>query len=372
MTIKVWDYLEEYTEMRDEILAAVDGVFSSGWLILGEQVRELEREFASYCALETPGVGVNSGTDALFLGLKALGVGPGDEVITVPNTAVPTVSAITSTGATARFVDIEPQHYLMDPAALENAITPRTRAILPVHLYGQCVDMDAVNAVADRHGLSVLEDCAQCTGARYKGAPAGTAGDVGAWSFYPTKVLGAYGDGGMITAADETLTARARKLRMYGMDGRYYADEHGYNSRLDEVQAAILRVKLKRLDDWVERRTALAARYGELFADTALTLPSEREGNLHSWYLYVVRHPARDALLDGLRRRDILVNVSYPWPIHTMEAYLGLGYGEGDFPVAEKAATEILSLPMYPGLTETQQDAVVEAVRAVLKEIEAG
>lgn len=367
MTIKVWDYVDEYAAMRDEILAAVDGVFSSGRLILGDQVAGFEREFAAYCGLETPGVGVNSGTDALFIGLRALGVGPGDEVITVSNTAVPTVAAIVSTGATPRFVDIEPDHYLMDPDRLGGAITDRTRCILPVHLYGQCADMEAIGAIARRRSILVLEDCAQCTGARYLGTPAGTAGAIGAWSFYPTKVLGAYGDGGMITAADPEMAARARSLRMYGMQGRYYAEEHGYNSRLDEVQAAILRVKLAHLDAWVERRAVLAARYADALVGSGLTLPGERAGNRHSWYLYVVRHPKRDAIVAALRERDILVNVSYPWPVHVMEAYRDLGYAEGDFPVTEKMATEIFSLPMYPTLTEAQQDAVCEALHGILR-----
>ena len=366
MTIKVWDYLDEYAELREEILAAVDRVFSSGWLILGENVKGFEAAFAHYLGIGVPGVGVNSGTDALFLSLRALGVGEGDEVITVPNTAVPTVAAITSTGARARFVDIDPVGYLMDPAQLEAAVTDRTKCILPVHLYGQCADMDAINAVAKRHGLSVLEDCAQCTGARYRERPAGTEGDVAAWSFYPTKNLGTYGDGGMITSRRTDITDRARSLRMYGMKGRYYADEHGYNSRLDEVHAAILAIKLRHLDRWVERRRALADRYAAALANSSLVLPQEAPGNYHSWYVYVVRHPARDEILARLKERDILLNVSYPWPIHIMTAYENLGYGTGDFPVAEKMATEIFSLPMYPTLTDADQDRVCEALLEIL------
>lgn len=369
MTIGVWDYAAEYADMREDILAAVDAVFASGRLILGEQVSGFEAEFAAYCGLATPGVGVNSGTDALFLGLKALGIGAGDEVITVPNTAVPTVAAIAGTGATPRFVDVEPEYCLMDASRLEAVVTDRTKCILPVHLYGQCADMDAIGAVADRHGLAVLEDCAQCTGARYRDRPAGTEGAVGAWSFYPTKVLGAYGDGGMITTADPEIAAHARRLRMYGMDGRYYAEENGYNSRLDEVQAAILRLKLGRLDAWVERRRALAARYEAALSGTDLVLPAERPGNRHSWYVYVVRHPKRDAIIEALKARDIVVNISYPWPVHIMPAYRDLGYRAGDFPVSENLATEIFSLPMYPGLSAADQDSVCDALHAILRDL---
>ena len=363
--ITVWSYLKEYEREKTEVLAAVEKVFASGSLILGEQVRGFEEEFAAWCGLRH-GVGVNSGTDALFLALKALEVGPGDEVITVANTAVPTVSAIASTGATPVFVDIEPATYLMDVRLVERAITPRTRCLLPVHLYGQCVDMAALSALADERGIPILEDCAQSHGALQRGQKAGSFGRLSAFSFYPTKILGGFGDGGMVCTSDDELAARLRRLRFYGMEKTYYAIEHGYNSRLDELHAAILRGKLAHLDDYIARRRALAARYDERLADTALVRPAEAPDNRHAYYLYVGRHPRRDEILDALKQRDIHVNISYRWPIHTMTGYAPLGYREGDLPETERAAREIFSLPMYPGLTDEEQDRVCDALREIL------
>lgn len=366
MAIPVWDYRREYDAERDDTLAAVDRVFRSGRLILGEQVRAFESALATYCGV-AHGVGVNSGTDALVLALRALGVGDGDEVVTVSNTAIPTVSAIVTTGAVPRFVDIDPRTYLMDVARLEAAITPKTTCLLPVHLFGQCVDMAAVRAVADRHGLRVLEDCAQSTGATQRGRQSGSMGDAAAFSFYPTKVLGAYGDGGMVVTASEALATHVRRLRMYGTDGKYYADEHGYNSRLDELQAAILLVKMRRLDAYIARRRELAERYDRLLAGSGLVLPRTAAGNDHVYYLYVVRHPDRDRLMRELAARDIVVNISYPWPIHTMRGYAYLGGAEGDLPETEKAAREIFSLPMYPTLTDAEQDRVCEVLLEVVR-----
>jgi aminotransferase EvaB len=375
--IQVWDYRAEYEAEREDIHRAVEEVFGSGRLILGDQVRRFEHEFAAYCGV-SHGVGVNSGTDALFLALKALDVGPGDEVITVANTAVPTVAAIQATGATTRFVDIDPRTYLMDVDQLEAAVTPRTRCILPVHLYGQCVRMEAVNRVAERHSLAVLEDCAQSHGAERLGVRAGALGDIAAFSFYPTKILGAYGDAGMVCTRDARLAERVRGLRMYGMTGprrysaeydlssSYYSTETGYNSRLDELQAAILLTKLPRVDEYLARRRALAARYDEMLAGLGLTLPCTEEGNSHGYYLYVCRHPRRDAIIARLAERDIIVKVDYPWPVHLMEAYVDLGYREGDLPHTERAAREILSLPLYPRLSEADQDAVCAALHDIL------
>lgn len=357
MPINVWGYLKEYEQEREEILACVDRVFRSGQLILGPEVKAFEQEFAGYCGAKH-GVGVNSATDGLFLGLKALGIGTGDEVITVSNTAVPTVCAIESTGARAVFVDIDSDTYLMDTSRLEKAITPRTKCILPVHLFGQCADMDVVLAVARKHGLKVLEDCAQSHGAAYKGKRCGSLGDAAVFSFYPTKILGTFGDAGLITTDDDQIAARLRRLRFYGMESAYYSEESGYNSRLDEVHAAILRFKLKKIDAYIERRRSLAARYEKLLAGTALKLPSTADSNFHAYYLYVVRHPDRDKIMEDLRRSEINVGISYPWPIHTMRGYKHLGYKEGDLPRTEKAAKEIFSLPMYPSLSEDEQDKV--------------
>jgi len=366
MTIRVWGYLTEYEQEKKEILDAIQGVLASGSLILGDNVKLFEQEFAGYCGVRY-GAGVNSGTDALFLGLKALGVGDGDEVITVSNTAVPTVSAIVSTGAVPRFVDINPETYLMDTAQIESAITEKTKCILPVHLYGQCVDMDQVLKLAETHGLKVLEDCAQSHGAVFKGRKAGSLSDAAAFSFYPTKILGGYGDGGMVVTDDETLYKKLVRLRFYGMEKTYYALEHGYNSRLDELHAAILRAKFKHLDCYLTRRKELAERYDRMLADTELILPRTIAGNEHAYYLYICRHPQRDQIIEELKKRDILVNISYPWPIHIMTGYQYLAYKEGDFPHTEKAAREIFSLPLYPSLTDDEQEQVVSALYAILK-----
>jgi aminotransferase EvaB len=366
MAIPVWDYRSEYDRERDDILAAVDQVLRSGRLILGDSVRAFEQEFAAYCGM-SHGVGVNSGTDAIVLALRALDLGPGDEVITTSNTAIPTVSAIVTAGATPRFVDVDPGTCLMDVTALESAITPRTRCIVPVHLFGQCVDMDAVQAVADRHRLAVVEDCAQSTGAERRGRRAGSMSLLSAFSFYPTKILGAYGDGGMVLTQDQALAARLRRLRMYGTEKAYYAEEHGYNSRLDELHAEILRRKLRRIEGYIERRRELARRYDEQLRGTDLILPVTMPGNRHVYHLYVVRHPDREAVIAALAERGISVGIHYPWPIHTMPAYRHFGGGEGSLPVTEQAARQIFSLPMYPSLTDTDQDRVCDALAASLR-----
>ncbi|MFI1936212.1 DegT/DnrJ/EryC1/StrS family aminotransferase [Streptomyces purpureus] len=367
MTTRVWDYLTEYETERQDILDAVETVFASGQLVLGESVRGFEAEFAAYHGVDHC-VGVDNGTNAIKLGLQALGVGPGDEVITVSNTAAPTVIAIDATGATPVFVDVRADDHLMDTAQVAAAITPRTRCLLPVHLYGQCVDMAPLTELADRHGLAVLEDCAQAHGARQGGRTAGTTGDVAAFSFYPTKVLGAYGDGGAVLTSDASVAGRLRRLRYYGMEERYYTLETpAHNSRLDEVQAEILRRKLKRLDSYVAGRRAVARRYADGLADTGLHLPHTAPGNEHVHYVYVVRHPRRDTVIERLKAYDIHLNISYPWPVHTMTGFAHLGYAAGSLPVTEALAAEIFSLPMYPSLSPDQQDKVIHAVREVLK-----
>lgn len=361
--INVWDYLREYEELREDILAAVDRVFRSGRLVLGEAGAAFEREMAAAVGV-CGGVGVNSGTDAITIALAACGVNAGDEVITVPNTAVPSVSAIRTLGARPVFVDVRDEDCLMDVRLVEAAITPRTKAILPVHLYGQCVDLDALITIARRYGLKVVEDCAQGQSALYKGRQAGSIGDAAAFSFYPTKILGAYGDGGMVVSNDADTVKLARSLRFYGMETLYYSERHGYNSRLDEVQAAILSLKLPLVPGWIERRRAIAARYDAGLADTGLKLPRENAHSRHNFYLYVAEHPTdRDGLLERLAQLGINCNVSYRWPIHTMRGYAELGYREGDFPVAETKAKRIFSLPMYPQITDVEVDIVIAAVR---------
>lgn len=363
--IQIWDYRDEYETEREAIAEAMERVFRSGRLILGENVRQFEERFAAYCGVRH-GVGVGNGTDAIFLALKAIDIGAGDDVITVSNTAIPTVAAIVSTGAAARFVDIDPRTYLMDTKKLEAAITPRTKCILVVHLFGQCVRMEDVQDVATRHGLRVVEDCAQAHGAEQRGVKAGAMSDLAAFSFYPTKILGGYGDGGMVVTDDEQIAARLRRLRMYGMERTYYAEEHGYNSRLDELHAAILLTKLEHLDGYIARRQAIATRYERDLADTPITLPITDDDNKHAYYLYVARHPERDRIIEDLGQRDIVVNVSYPWPIHTMRAYEWLGYEDGELPETEAAAKEIFSLPMYPSLSAEAQAKVCAALHDIL------
>src|SRR3954453_5162392 len=347
-----WDYRREYEELRGEILAAVDRVFRSGHLIRGPEGVAFEREMATYVGV-AGGVGVNSGTDAIYIALAALGVTAGDEVITVPNTAVPTVAAIQILGARPVLVDIREDDFLMDVDQVEAAITPRTRAIVPVHLYGQCVDLDPLVALAGRHDLKIVEDCAQSQGALYKNRRCGSIGTAATFSFYPTKTLGGYGDGGMILSDDEGVINLARSLRFYGMEKTYYAERHGYNSRLDEVQAAILALKLPRTDGWIERRRQIAGRYRQRFAGSTLQMPKENDYSRHVYHLFVVQTADdRDALLQRIEARRLKCGVHYRWPIHLMRGYADLGYGEGRFPVAERKARQIFSLPMYPHLSD--------------------
>jgi len=363
LKIRYWSYLEEYAAHRDDYLRAVDSVFSSGRLILGQQVAAFEERFAAYCGVSSA-VGVNSCTDALFLALKALGIGPGDEVVTVSNTAVPTVAAIRATGAMPVFVDVEEDTFLMDVSLLDSVVTGQTRCILPVHLFGQMVDMQPLLEYADHSGIAVVEDCAQACGATYHGRRAGSLGDIGAFSFYPTKVLGTFGDGGAVTTSRADLALRLKRLRMYGMEGAYYAEEEGYNSRLDEVQAAILNLKLPGLDAAVTRRQKIADIYTHGLAGIdGLSLPAVRAGRGHQQYLYTVRSERRDDLMNYLALQGIESKVNYPDPIHLMRAYRFLGCAAGTLPVTERLAETILSLPMYPELPEEQAAEVVAAVR---------
>jgi aminotransferase EvaB len=367
MSIKVWDYLDEYEGERTDILAAVDRVFRSGTLILGNSVKSFEAEFAAYCETRF-GVGVDNATNGLFLALKALNIGAGDEVITVSNTAVPTVSAILQAGATPCFVDICQDTALMDVSKIEAVITVRTKCIIPVHLYGQCVDMEALVQLAKKHSLRIIEDCSQSHGATHHGRKAGSMGDMGVFSFYPTKPLGGFGDGGFISTSNPELDARLRSLRFYGMKGVYYAEELGYNSRLDEVHAEILRFKLSKLDSYIDRRRQLALRYNEILSSTSLNLPSTCEGNSHVYYVYVVRHHLRDEIISQLKKKDIFLNISYPWPIHLMRGYANLGGKEGDLPITEALSKTIFSLPMYPSLTDEMQTKTCIAIAEILGE----
>lgn len=365
--IKNWDYTDEYEYHRKEILDIVDKVFSSGRLILGRRVEEFEKAFSSYCGVNY-GVGVNSGTDALFLALKALGIGPGDEVITVSNTAVPTIAAIRAAGATPVFVDVEEDSFLMDTRKIEAAITSRAKCVMPVHLFGQPVDMDPVVDIAKRHNLKIIEDCAQAAGALYKGRRVGSLGEIGAFSFYPTKVLGAYGDGGMAVTREKGLYEKLRRLRFYGMEKEYYSEEEGYNSRLDEVQAAILSFKLKTLDESILKRRKVAETYSkELSSGGDIELPIVKQDRTHQFHLYTIRTSHRDGLMNYLKEHGIEARISYPTPIHLMNGYRFLGYKKGDLPVTESLAGRILSLPMYPGLSICDIEKVVLSIKRFFK-----
>lgn len=355
--------LAQYRAHKEEIDTAIQQVLASGQYILGEEVARLEAEFAAYVGVKFA-VGVSSGTEALHLALAGCGIGPGDEVITVAHTAVATVAAIELAGAIPVLVDIEPDFYTIGPAKLRAAVTPRTKAILPVHLYGQPADLDPILECAQRYGLRVIEDCAQAHGATYKGRPVGSWGHIGCFSFYPTKNLGALGDGGMVVTDQPELAGLVRLQREYGWSNRYVSEVPGANSRLDEMQAAILRVKLRYLDESNAARRRIAEVYDAGLSGCGVILPRTREGSISVYHLYVVRHPRRDELQRYLKIRGIATLVHYPVPVHLQPAYAGRLAGREDLPETERAAREVLSLPMYPELGEADVEAVLEAVRS--------
>jgi dTDP-4-amino-4,6-dideoxygalactose transaminase len=351
----------QYEAHRTAIDDAIKRVSSSGRYILGEEVLGFEREFASYLGVRHA-IGVGSGTEALHLALAACGIGEGDEVITVAHTAVATVAAIELSGATPVFVDIEPDYFTLDPNQLENAITSRTKAIIPIHLYGQPADLDAILSVAQQFGLRVIEDCAQAHGAMYRGRRVGSWGDIACFSFYPTKNLGAIGDGGAVVTNNPELAERVRCLREYGWSTeRNVSHVRGWNSRLDELQAAILRVKLQHLDNDNNQRRRVAALYDELLAESDLILPRRRADATHVFHLYVVRSDVRDDLLARLRAHDVGAMIHYPVPVHLQPAYAGRIFGSENLQNTERAAREILSLPIYPQLTDEDVHKVVAA-----------
>ncbi|MEP7290023.1 MAG: DegT/DnrJ/EryC1/StrS family aminotransferase [Chloroflexota bacterium] len=345
--------------LADELNMAAQRVLNSGWYILGPEVEAFEAAFAAYHGV-AHAVGVANGTDAIELALRAAGIGPGDEVITVAHTAVATVCAIEEAGATPVLVDIDPLAYTMNPLAAEAAITSRTRALLPVHLYGQPADMTALSTLAAKHNLLLIEDCAQAHGARDLDCLVGTMGHIGTFSFYPTKNLGAYGDGGAVITNDAEIAGKLRRLRNYGQVSRYEHAEHGINSRLDEMQAAILCVKLAHLDEHNATRRQLAAAYNQTLEQ--VTQPTERNGAYHVYHLYVIRHPQRDKLREALRERGVGTLIHYPIPVHRQAAYADLGYKVGSLPVTEQIAGEILSLPLYVGLTPNDIKTIGQAV----------
>ena len=352
------DFKREYAEIGQETSRAIHRVLETGWFVLGEEGVRFEEYFSKYIGAQY-GIGVNSGSDALYLAVKALGISHGDEVITVSHTMVSTVDAITRNGAKPVFVDIEPATYLMDTSKIKAKITARTRAIIPVHLYGQSADMDSIMEIAEKHNLHVIEDACQAHGAEYKHRKVGSIGDVGCFSFYPTKNLGAYGDGGMAVTNDKELAEKLSKLRNYGQSKRYYHDFIGVNSRLDEIQAAVLSVKLQYLDKWNERRRKLAKLYKKILKNADVVVPLEREYAKHVYHLYVVRHKKRDKLQQYLQKNGVQTLIHYPIPAHLQKPYLN----SNRLPVTELIAKEILSLPIHPFLREEEVETISRYIR---------
>ncbi|AEA46579.1 DegT/DnrJ/EryC1/StrS family aminotransferase [Archaeoglobus veneficus] len=346
------DLKREYQEIKEEIDQAIQRVLERGWFILGEELEAFEKEFSSYIGAKY-GIGVNSGSDALYLGVKALGIGKGDEVITVSHTFISTVDAIVRNGAKPVFVDIDPETYTIDVSQIEKKITERTKAILPVHLYGHPADMGSIMEIGEKYSLFVIEDACQAHGAEYNGKKVGSIGDIGCFSFYPTKNLGAYGDGGIVVTNDDELANKLRTLRNYGSSKKYYHEFVGVNSRLDEIQAAILRVKLKYLEEWNEKRRNIARLYNEFLESSDLVTPTEKEYAKHVYHLYVIRYKERDKLQQNLLKCGIQTQIHYPIPMHRQKAYLELEYNTS-LPVTEKICNEILSLPMHPWLREEE------------------
>ena len=364
MKLPFLDLQPTYAASREAIDAALARVAGSGWFILGKELEAFERQWAGYCG-SAHAIGLGNGLDALHLGLRALGVGEGDEVIVPSNTYIATWLAVSQCGATPVPVEPDARTYNLDPARIAAAITPRTRVILPVHLYGQPADMDAINTVARKHGLKVLDDCAQAHAARWRGRVVGGLADVSAWSFYPGKNLGAMGDGGGLTTNDAAVADEVRVLRNYGSRIKYHNEVKGVNSRLDDMQAAVLAAKLPDLDRLTDQRRAIAARLLDGLAGAPVVRPFVPEGAEPAWHLFVIRHEARDRLQAALAGQGIGTLIHYPVPPHRQPAYVELGYGDGDFPIAEAIHREVLSLPLWPGMSEAQVDALIAAVRAV-------
>ena len=359
--IFVWSYLEGHSKIKKKILDIVDKVFSSGNLILGKEVKKFEESFAKYTNCKFA-VGVNSGTDALQISLMALGVSKGDEVITVSNTAVPTVSAIVSCGATPIFVDINENDFLIDTNKIEKKITNKTKVIIPVNLYGLSANYKVIKKISKKYNIKILEDCAQSSGSKYFGKMSGSLGDISAFSFYPTKNLGAYGDGGIVVTNNKSLYSKSLMLRKYGMKNLYYSEFHGINSRLDEVHAVILDFKLKSLNSDIKKRRYIAKKYANGIKNKKIILPKENLGSYHSYYVYVIRTQKRNKLLKYLRSKNIYCNISYPFPIHLMRGYKYFGYKKGDLKITEKISKQILSLPMYPELSEKKVKKVIRVL----------
>lgn len=365
--IPTLDLKAQYESIRDEIKMAIDAVLESQHFILGPEVQALERELASYVGAKF-GMGVASGTDALILALKACNIGLGDEVFCPSFSFIATADAVSLLGAKPVFIDIDPKTFTIDPLKIERAISPRSKAVIPVHLYGQAADMDAIGQISRKHNLRIIEDCAQAIGATYKGKKVGTFGDLGCFSFFPSKNLGGCGDGGMVVTDSEILAKRVRSLRSHGATKKYFSEEQGWNSRLDEIQAAILRVKLRHLETWASARREKAARYDVLLRDLPeVKRPVVHTSGTHVFHQYTIRIPNREHIQNSLAEAGIATAIYYPTPIHLQPIYRSLGYKSGDLPETEKAASEVLSLPIYPELTETQVQRVASTLAGAFR-----
>jgi dTDP-4-amino-4,6-dideoxygalactose transaminase len=365
MQIPLLDLKVQYQSIREEVNKSIQNVLDNCNFIMGEDVKKLEEEIAAYCATKFA-VGVASGTDALLLALMGLGVEEGDEIITTPFTFIATTEAISKLRAKIVFADIDPETYNIDVKKIEKKITPKTKVILPVHLYGQAADMGPIMQLAKEHNLKVLEDCAQAIGAEYHGKKVGSIGDVGCLSFFPSKNLGCYGDGGMVVTSNSEVAEKVRILRIHGCKVKYYHLLDGYNSRLDTLQAAVLRVKLKYIDTWNEMRRKNAAVYNKLFASLKNVItPTETQGYKDIFYAYTIRVKNREAVQKNLKEKNIASAIYYPIPLHLQDVYVNLGYKKGDFPVSEQFSDEVISIPMYPELTEEQMRFVVDCIGQV-------
>lgn len=365
MQIPFVDLVSQYQNLKNQILPAMENVMGKAQFILGEDVGLFEQEFAHYCASKFA-ISVDSGTSALELILRAYDIGPGDEVITAANTFIATTLAISATGAQPVLVDINPETYNIDAEKIEAAISDKTKVIMPVHLYGQPADMDKINEIAKIHQLVVIEDACQAHGAKYRGQPAGSLGHAAAFSFYPGKNLGAYGDGGAAVTNDEDIAGKIKLLRDYGQKKKYQHLMKGYNHRLDTLQAAVLRIKLPLLNEWNAARRKNAERYGEQLRDMELILPKDADFAESVYHLYVVRVQYRDALLKHLQSAGVSAAIHYPIPIHLQTAYQDLNYKQGDFPITEKYANEIISLPMFPEMGSEQMKYVADTIRSFI------
>ncbi len=364
MAVPLLDMKRQYDTIKEKIDTAVAEVLNHGWFILGPEVKELEKQVAKMCNVST-GIAVASGTDALLLSLDAAGVGPGDEVIVPDFSFFASAGVVSRLGARPVFVDIEEDTYNIDPAKIDDAITLKTKAIMPVHLFGQMADMDPIVSIGREHSLAIVEDAAQAIGSKYKNKQAGSMGDFGCFSFYPTKNLGAAGDGGMVVTSNFEYAEKLLMLRMHGWKKKYFPEIIGYNSRLDSIQAAILLVKLAYLKEWTEKRQEHAAKYDSAFAGSSIVTPVVKDYSYHIYNQYTIAVDNRDELLATLKEKNIGHDIYYPAPFHRLKCYCDLEYKEGDFPISEKAAESVVSIPIYPELTEVEQDEVIEAVKSV-------